>query len=85
MDFTIESPFRLQSAYDRMKVFLKRGVIPEGLFCGNDMAALGAMKALAEEGIAVPESISVIGIDDIAMAGFSTPALTTVSFLKAEL
>ena len=68
-----------------MKHFLKKGTLPEGLFCGNDLAALGALKALIEEGIKVPKDISVIGIDDIAMAGFSTPMLTTVSIPKEQL
>jgi len=84
-DYTIESSFRLQSAYDKMKIFLKKKILPEGLFCGNDLAALGAIKALTEENIKVPKEISVIGIDDIAMAGFSVPMLTTVSIPKEQL
>lgn len=84
-DYTIETPFRLQTAYDRMNIFLKTRELPEGLFCGNDLAALGAIKALAEAGVNVPKDISVIGIDDIAMAGFSTPMLTTVSIPKEQL
>ena len=84
-DYTIESSFRLQTAYDKMKIFLKKKILPEGLFCGNDLAALGAIKALTEENIKVPKEISVIGIDDIAMAGFSVPMLTTVSIPKEQL
>ena len=84
-DYTIESSFRLQTAYDKMKIFLKKKMLPEGLFCGNDLAALGAIKALTEENIKVPKEISVIGIDDIAMAGFSVPMLTTVSIPKEQL
>ena len=84
-DYTIESSFRLQTAYDKMKIFLNKGVLPEGLFCGNDLAALGAIKALTEENIKIPKDISVIGIDDIAMAGFSVPMLTTVSIPKEQL
>ena len=84
-DYTIESSFRLQTAYDKMKIFLKKKILPEGLFCGNDLAALGAIKALTEENIKIPKDISVIGIDDIAMAGFSVPMLTTVSIPKEQL
>ena len=84
-DYTIESSFSLQTAYDKMKIFLKKKILPEGLFCGNDLAALGAIKALTEENIKVPKEISVIGIDDIAMAGFSVPMLTTVSIPKEQL
>lgn len=84
-EYTIESSFRLQTAYDKMKIFLKKKILPEGLFCGNDLAALGAIKALTEENIKIPKNISVIGIDDIAMAGFSVPMLTTVSIPKEQL
>ena len=84
-DYTIESSFSLQTAYDKMKIFLKKKILPEGLFCGNDLAALGAIKALTEENIKIPKEISVIGIDDIAMAGFSVPMLTTVSIPKEQL
>lgn len=82
---TIESPFHLQGAYEKMKRFLKKGRVPEGLFCGNDLTALGALKALKEEGIRVPEDISIIGIDDISMSGFSSPSLTTVGIPKEQL
>ncbi|MDA8438758.1 MAG: LacI family DNA-binding transcriptional regulator [Propionibacterium sp.] len=44
----------------------------------NDLLALGIQSALATMGIAVPDDMSVIGVDDIAMAAISTPALTTI-------
>ena len=49
-----------------------------GLFAANDAMALGALKALREAGLAVPQDISVVGFDDTAESEYATPALTTV-------
>ena len=48
------------------------------LFAYNDISAIGAIRAFEEAGLRVPEDISVVGFDDIALAAFSIPALTTV-------
>jgi len=48
----------------------------------NDLMALGLLSRLRARGVAVPDRISVVGIDDIPMAGMSSPALTTVSLAK---
>ncbi len=50
----------------------------------NDLVAMGLMSRLASRGIAVPQEISVVGIDDIPMAGMFTPGLTTVSVPKEQ-
>ncbi|MGH2480379.1 MAG: LacI family DNA-binding transcriptional regulator [Ktedonobacteraceae bacterium] len=55
------------------------------LFCANDMIAIGALMACREQGIAVPQHLSVIGFDDIMIASSVTPALTTIHQPKAEL
>jgi DNA-binding LacI/PurR family transcriptional regulator len=48
------------------------------LFAFNDIAAIGAIRALREAGLRVPEDVSVVGFDDIQSAAFQNPALTTV-------
>lgn len=48
------------------------------VFCGNDLIALGVIKALKERKIRVPQDISVMGFDDIYLASINTPSLTTV-------
>ena len=53
------------------------------MICGNDLMAMGAMKALLERGIRVPEDVSVMGFDGIAMGQFWSPSLTTMSVDKA--
>ena len=52
---------------------------PDAVFCFSDVLALGALHALHQRGVRVPEDIAVIGVDDIAEARFSTPTLSTVA------
>jgi LacI family repressor for deo operon, udp, cdd, tsx, nupC, and nupG len=48
------------------------------VFCFNDIAAIGAIRALTEAGLRVPGDVSVVGFDDIQSAAYCTPSLTTV-------
>jgi LacI family transcriptional regulator len=48
------------------------------IFCFNDISAMGAIRALREAGLRVPQDVSVVGFDDIQAAAFQNPALTTV-------
>jgi DNA-binding LacI/PurR family transcriptional regulator len=57
---------------------LARGVGFDAVFAASDLMAIGAMRALNEVGYAVPERIAVVGFDDIPMASFANPPLTTV-------
>jgi len=58
---------------------------PTAVLCSNDMTAIGVMREAFELGIRVPEDLSVIGFDDIRMAGFLIPPLTTVQMSQSEL
>jgi DNA-binding LacI/PurR family transcriptional regulator len=60
------------------KALLTRGVPFTALFAYNDISAIGAMRAFQEAGRRIPEDISVVGFDDVALASFSIPTLTTV-------
>ncbi len=60
------------------KQLLARNVAFTALFAYNDISAIGAMRAFQEAGKRVPEDISIVGFDDINIASFSRPALTTV-------
>jgi DNA-binding LacI/PurR family transcriptional regulator len=64
--------------YPYGKALLARNVPFTALFAYNDISAIGAMRAFQETGRRVPEDISVVGFDDITLASFSIPALTTV-------
>lgn len=52
---------------------------PTAVFCYNDMSALGALRAIHEHGLRAPEDISVVGFDDLFIASYTRPALTTIS------
>jgi DNA-binding LacI/PurR family transcriptional regulator len=60
------------------KALLARNIPFTALFAYNDISAIGAMRAFQEAGCRVPEDISVVGFDDISLASFSIPSLTTV-------
>jgi LacI family transcriptional regulator len=64
--------------YPFAKQLLARNKPFTALFAYNDMSAIGAIRALREHGLRVPEDVSVIGFDDIPGAAFYTPSLTTV-------
>ncbi len=55
-----------------------RGIEFDAVFAASDLLAIGAMHALGDAGIEVPGQIAVVGFDDIPMASFTHPALTTV-------
>src|SRR5205807_3695608 len=48
------------------------------VFAANDLSAVGVLSALAESGLRVPEDVSVIGFDDVRLASYTTPPLTTI-------
>lgn len=64
--------------YPYGKALIARNVPFTALFAYNDISAIGAMRAFQEAGLRVPEDISVVGFDDVSIASFSIPPLTTV-------
>jgi LacI family transcriptional regulator len=71
--------------YDRTRELLGRGVEFTGIFAGNDNSAAGAIAALRDNGKRVPEDVSIIGFDDVPLAGDLNPPLTTVHLPHEEL
>jgi DNA-binding LacI/PurR family transcriptional regulator len=70
--------YSAQSGFDAMKSLLQQQPRPTALFAGNDTIALGAMAAIREHGLRIPEDVAVVGFDDIPTAPFMSPALTTI-------
>jgi DNA-binding LacI/PurR family transcriptional regulator len=67
-----------QLGYPFAKQLLARNKPFTALFAYNDISAIGAIRALQESGLRVPQDVSVMGFDDIPSAAFNTPTLTTV-------
>ncbi len=65
--------------YGAARALIARGQPFDAVFAASDLIAIGALRALAEHGLRVPEEVSVAGFDDIPAARFTTPALTTVA------
>ena len=57
---------------------LQSGVPFDAIFAGTDLIAIGAMRALQNAGLHVPRDVSVVGFDDMPLAGYVSPALTTM-------
>ncbi|UNK41634.1 LacI family DNA-binding transcriptional regulator [Luteimonas sp. S4-F44] len=66
------------SGFEAVRALLARGTPFDAIFAGSDLIAIGAMKALHEHGLRVPDDVAVAGFDDIPLAAFVTPGLSTV-------
>ena len=77
-DLKASGTYDFHSGYRAMKKLLETTVRPTAVFSFNDDMAIGAIKAIVENGLHVPGDISVAGFDDNFISGFTTPALTTV-------
>lgn len=82
----IDCSLNPETAYDTFRARLAEGPLDfSALFAANDMAALGVMRALQEAGLRVPDDISIVGCDDLPMAAFVSPPLTTIRIEREEL
>lgn len=71
--------YSVEEGYQGMRSILARvDPVPDGVFCADDRIGQGAIKALKEHGLRIPEDVSVIGFDDSMAAGCSEPPLTTM-------
>ncbi|PPA69871.1 LacI family DNA-binding transcriptional regulator [Jeotgalibacillus proteolyticus] len=80
----IHGDFTREGGYRATKMLIAQGRLPEAVFYANDEMAIGGIQAFQENKIRIPEDISVIGYDDIQLAEFMTPPLTTIRQPKYE-
>lgn len=74
----VEGIFGWENGYQGTKQLLAKGGGFTALFCGNDKTAQGAILALHEAGLRVPQDVSVVGFDDMPGTAYQIPPLTTV-------
>ncbi|NQZ82422.1 MAG: substrate-binding domain-containing protein [Colwellia sp.] len=78
-DLTLPCDITSKVAYEKVgEAILNKGLFFDGIVATSDMVALGALKALKERYINIPNDVGIIGFDDIAMAELFHPALTTI-------
>jgi LacI family transcriptional regulator len=83
-ELIIESDFWQLPSYEATKAFSTKAFLervrplPTAIFASNDLSAFGAMDAVREAGLRIPEDISIVGFDDIPQASVVYPKLTTV-------
>lgn len=76
--WVFEGDYTLETGQAAAEAWLKLSERPTAVFCASDRTAFGFVSALHEAGIRVPENVSVVGFDDIDIAGHFVPSLTTV-------
>ncbi|WP_129730521.1 LacI family DNA-binding transcriptional regulator [Ectobacillus funiculus] len=80
-----EGDFSLESGYNQMLHLLELEVPPTAVFVFNDLMAIGAIKAVKDKGLRVPEDIAVVGFDNIKMTSVFEPNITTIDQPKYEI
>jgi LacI family transcriptional regulator len=70
--------FTEETGYDIARIIIGNRDLPEAVFCANDQMAIGFIKAMKENGLNAPEDIAVIGFDDIQIAKYMQPSLSTI-------
>jgi DNA-binding LacI/PurR family transcriptional regulator len=81
----IRGSHSVQGGYDMAKDLLGRKTGITAIFAANDAIAFGAMRAILEAGLRIPDNISLMGFDDVEFASIVHPPLTTISQPKYEM
>jgi len=81
----VEGDHTLEGGMKAVAQLLKTDLRPTAVLCSNDMTAIGVMRQSYEEKISIPRDLSVIGFDDIRLAQFILPPLTTIRMSQEEL
>lgn len=76
--FVMKSYWSSNSGYEAMNQLLRQSTRPTACFIASDPMAVGALRALHEHGLRVPEDMAVVGFDDIEISAYLNPPLTTV-------
>ncbi len=84
-DKVCEGDFSPVSGYNCMKVLLERSIPFTAVFAANDQMAIGAMRALLDKGISIPEDVAVIGLDNNFPSTLVVPSLSSVNFPKFDM
>jgi len=84
-DIIVHGDFRCPGGYEAMGKLLALDDPPTAVFACNDLMAMGAICAVSKRRLRMPEDVAIVGCDDIALAAFTNPSLTTVAQPKHEM
>lgn len=84
-ELLLENELTSEAGYNLIHNLAKTEELPTAIFAVNDPIAIGAMRALQDQGIRVPEQVSIIGFNNIEAGNFTTPSLTTVYAPSKEM
>jgi LacI family transcriptional regulator len=84
-DFVVEGDHTMEGGMKALVKLAGLGERPTAVLCSNDMTAIGVMREAYDFGIAVPKDLSVVGFDDVRLAQFTIPPLTTVQMSQKLL
>ena len=76
-EWIVEGDWTIESGYRCAGRIIESGV-PTAIFCSNDYMAAGAMRRIKEAGLSIPKDVSIMGYDDVDIAGVVTPSLSSV-------
>jgi len=80
-----EGDHKIEGGCRAVQRILKEKILPTAIICSNDLTAIGAMKTFKDGGIKVPDDMSVIGLDNIALTEIVSPALTTIELERYRI
>jgi LacI family transcriptional regulator len=81
----LKGDFQYESGYQAVREFLTMDEPPTAVFACNDLMAVGAISGVRENGGRVPEDLAIVGFDDVDLASFTNPPLTTIVQPKYEM
>ena len=84
-DWITSGKFECEGGEKAFNVIYERGPLPTAMFVCNDMMAMGVINAAHKKGVSVPGELSIVGYDDIKLAKYITPSLTTIHQPKHRL
>src|SRR5690606_1217875 len=84
-EYILPGDFSAQSGWEATRTLLALPQPPSAIFLCNDLMAIGGLRAAAEAGFAVPQDLAIMGFDDIELASFTNPTLSSISQPKAEM
>lgn len=78
-ELTVPATFEIESAEAAVNMLLERGIAFDGIFAASDLIALGVIRSLLKAGVSIPGDVSIVGYDNLRLAAYCHPSLTTIS------